>query len=874
MELLERGPDLMELSALLHGTAAGAGALVFVSGEAGIGKTALVRRFTRMVGHSARVLTGCCDPLSTPRPLGPMWDIAGQLGARWLEQIQSAADSTVLFRHFAAEFSTGGRTVVVLEDVHWADGGTLDLLRFLGRRTAAGGALVLATYRDDEIGDRHPLRSVLGDLATAPGVQRLPLSPLSPSAVQALSAGSGLDPAALYRLTDGNPFFVTEVLAAGGGVPATVADAVISRADRLPADSRRILDVAAVLGARVPPRLLRRLAGARGIGVDAIDGCVSGGMLVMHDGALAFRHELARQAILDAMPPMARVELHRAALDALRTTEDGGADPAQLAHHAEEAGDGVAVLEHAPAAAARAARLGAHREAAEQYARALRFGAALEPAARAALLEAYGDACAVVDALPAAAEAYAGALGIQRERGDRVAEGRLLTRLSAVRVMEGLNAEAEEASRASIQVLETVAPTRELGAAYAGQSSLRMLNRDNAAAVDWGEKALEIARRFDDADALTWALNRMGTALLLDGDESGRALLDEAMRIASAAGMHARVAAGYRSLGSVAGEVYQLELADRYLSEGIAYCDEHQLDADGQYMQSWRALARMYQGRWDLALAEATELLRRPDVSAVTRITALVAAGRIAVRRGTPDAAGLLSQALVLAEHTGTLQRIAPVRAALAEAAWLAGDLDAARTHAAAAHDLARAHRHRWFTGELAYWRIRAGESLDVPDWAAEPFALQAAGDWTGAEAAWLALGCPYEAARAAAEQASEPALRRAMKTFDALGAGPAAAEAARRLRALGASRIPRGPRTSTRANPALLTRREMEVLQQVALGLTDGDIARRLFLSPRTVGHHVSSILAKLDVRTRTEAAAEALRRGIVQDREPAAET
>lgn len=868
MELLERGPFLVELSDRLHRASGGSGALLFLAGEAGVGKTALVRRFTGMVAGKARVLTGCCDPLSTPRPLGPLWDVAPQLGSRMLDLIEHVADTNHLFRHLATELTDPARpSVLVFEDVHWADGGTLDLLRFLGRRIGSTRALVLVTYREDEVGDRHPLRTVLGDLATAPEVQRLQLTPLSLSAVRTLAAGTGVDAAELHRLTGGNPFYVTEVLGSGEiGVPPTVADAVLSRASRLPAAARAVLDAAAVIGARVEPALLERVTGAA---AGAVDACVSAGMLVLHGGTFAFRHDLARQALLGVIPPLGRIELHRDVLREMRAGPAGDAELAQLAHHAEEAGDAEAVLEYAPAAAAAARQLGAHREATEQYARALRFSAGLEPAARAALLEAYGDACAVVDALGDAAEAYLSALVLRRESASTLAEGRLLTRFSAVRVMQGRNPEAEEASRASIRVLESVPPCRDLGVAYAGQASLRMLNRDNAEAVRWGERAVEIARRFEDRDTLVWALNRMGTALLLDEHERGRALLEESMRLAAEAGMHARVAAGYRSLGSVAGEVYQLPLADRYLAEGVAYCDEHQLDADGRYMLGWLSLAWAYQGRWDDAEGTAIRVVDRRDVSAVTRIMALVAAGRISARRGSGDAPALLDEALALAEQTATLQRLAPVHAARAEAAWLAGDVDAAREEAAAVYELALSHHHQWFTGELAFWRARAGETVEAPEWIAEPFRLQIAGDWAGAEAAWLRLGCPYEAAQAAAEQGSEVSLRRALAGFEALGAAPAAAWAARRLREIGARAIPRGPRASTRANPAGLTRREMDVLALLAEGLRDAEIAARLFLSPKTVGHHVSSLLAKLDVRSRTEAAAEASRRGLLQDRE-----
>ena len=337
------------------------------------------------------------------------------------------------------------------------------------------------------------------------------------------------------------------------------------------------------------------------------------------------------------------------------------------------------------------------------------------------------------------------------------------------------------------------------------------------------------------------------------------------MRLAGEAGLQPLVAAGYRSLGSVAGELYQLPLAERYLSDGVAYCEEHQLDADGRYMLAWLSLVQMYQGRWEAARDAASAVIRQSGTSAVTRIMALVALGRIAARRGEEGAARLLDDALSLAEQTNTLQRLAPVRAARAEAAWLAGDLDRVREEAGSVLDLALEHKHAWHTGELLYWLHRAGERVEMCDWTARSFALQIQESWTEAAAEWQRLGCPYEAAQALAETAEPENLRSALGEFERLGARPAAQLTSRRLREGGVRGIPRGPRPSTRSNPAQLTRREVEIVRLLAEGLQNTAIAQRLFLSPKTVGHHVSSVLAKLGVHTRTEAAREAERLGLL---------
>ncbi|GGK41952.1 hypothetical protein GCM10008955_39680 [Deinococcus malanensis] len=229
--VIERAPFLAELIRLLGEATAGPGRLVFVGGEAGAGKTTLIETFSRDLGERVRVAIGACDPLSTPRPLGPLLDMAGALGG--LDALPEGSGSRdELFRALLAKFGGGAPpTVVVFEDVHWADEATIDLLRFLGRRMGASRGLLIATYRDDEVGTRHPLRVLLGDLATLGAVRRMSLPLLPASAVAQLSEGSGLDVVTLHRQTGGNPFFVTEILAAGGeAIPATVRDVVLARA--------------------------------------------------------------------------------------------------------------------------------------------------------------------------------------------------------------------------------------------------------------------------------------------------------------------------------------------------------------------------------------------------------------------------------------------------------------------------------------------------------------------------------------------------------------------------------------------------------------------------------------------------------------------
>jgi DNA-binding CsgD family transcriptional regulator len=860
MELLERTSYLSELQVLLQRAAGGHGQVLFLGGEAGVGKTVLVRAFTEQVPAATRVLTGACDPLSTPRPLGPLLDMSEQLGGDVAAQLAAFAPRHELFKAVLDELANRAPALMIVEDAHWADEATLDLLRYLSRRLRPVSALIVVTFRDDEVGARHPLRRVLGDLATLGEVRRLGLPPLSLGAVTQMAQGAAIDAGELFRLTGGNPFFVTEALALGTeGVPATVRDAVLARTSRLTPDGRAVLDLCAVVGSAIEPVLLELL----GVGAPPVAECLDSGVLTSGGGDLHFRHELARQAVLEVMSPVARTEISRRVLAGLRSASMS--DNARLAHFAEEAGDREAVLEYAPQAARRAAALGAHREAADQYTRALRFAGHLAPERQAALLDAKSYECYLTGQLGEAIEAAEAATAIWRESGNSLREGDGLRVLARLNWVSGRGREAGELSASATDILETLPESPELAMAYSGRAQLAMLAWEWDEAIEWGSKAIALAERFGETSTLVHALTNVGAAYFQLEDDRGRQDLERSVALARHHGFHDHVSRAYAALGSASCEQYRFAYADRVLDEGIGFCAEHDLDFMGSYLAAWRAISRMYQGQWEEAAAQAGSVLSKSQHSPLPRIVALVALGRVQARRGDPDAAATLEEAAALAVPTGELQRIAPVRAARAEAAWLAGDSAGILREAVDQYANVAAHNHRWLAGELAYWRWRAGELASAPEGVFEPFALQIQGRWKDAAAAWKALGCPYESAVALADSGDEADLRYAHAAFIRLGAAPAVAMVVRRLRELGAERVPRGPRPTTQTNPFHLTNREMEVLTLLAENRGTAEITDILFLSPRTVGHHISSILSKMEAGTRSEAVRMAIRLGMV---------
>src|SRR5258705_6956893 len=270
MQLLERETPLASLREYAGEARRGEGRLVLVAGEAGVGKSALVEQLQRDLAD-VRWSWGACDGLFTPRPLGPLFDIAAETGGELLELCRAQATREELFDALLRRLLEPELDVVVIEDVHWADEATVDLLRFLGRRLRHATALLIVTYRDDGLTATDPLRLALGELATQRPTRRVGLAPLSAEAVRVLAGGTGLEASDLHRLTGGNPFYITEVVRAGAGaVPPSARDAVLARVARLDNECRAVLDVAALTGARVELRLLESVTACSRSAIDEL----------------------------------------------------------------------------------------------------------------------------------------------------------------------------------------------------------------------------------------------------------------------------------------------------------------------------------------------------------------------------------------------------------------------------------------------------------------------------------------------------------------------------------------------------------------------------------------------------------------------------
>lgn len=851
--LFERDDALAALHGAYSEARAGSGRLVLVSGEGGVGKTTLIRAFAASLADSSRVLEGACDPLFTPRPFAPFADVA----ARTDEALRAALRGGTYDVYEAVREELAITSVLVLEDLHWADEATLDVLRLLGRRIESVPSVVVGTYRDDELERTHPLRIVLGELRAAVRVEDVHLDPLSPEAVVQLASDYGIDAQELHRRTGGNPFYVHEVLEAGGdSVPETIRGVVLARAAGLSPEARSLVETVSLSPPEMEVWLLERVYEHP---MERLDECLDAGVLVSTGVGVSFRHELARIAIAETVGPARRLAVHRRILDVLADASRGPV-LARLAHHAEAAGDTEAVLRWAPAAARESAAAGAYREAAAQYARALRFATDRPPGERAALLEGRSRACYLADDQVEAIEVIQKAIASRNEEGAPLHEARDLCELTDYLLCRGLYTQARSAVAKATVLVANHPETSQTAYVLWTRSRLASTEGNFEASVELAREALELAGRCGDAAIAAHARITIGTQELLRDSIVGRRLLESVVAECRAQGLVEHAAHALNNLGAVGVMRYDHALADTFLPEAFEYCAEHNLDLWRINVLAYTARGHLNQGRWAEAEKTAALLLQDPRESPWPHLEALLVLALVRARRGDPRAREALDDAAAVGVSPEEVSANVDLAAAHAEVAFLERLVNEVDRETAEVLEAARERGATDDVARLSYWRTLAHLAVTGEN-VTGPYASGAMGDWERAADEWERRGCPYETALARSESQDEGVLLRALEDARHLGARPLAAITARRLRQLGTEGVPRGPRPSTRRNPAQLTARELEVLALVARGLRNAEIADALVVSKRTIDHHVSAILRKLGAHTRGEAAAEAAR-------------
>jgi len=858
--LLEREEPLMRLEAALGAARSGCGRIVSLEGEAGIGKTSLALSFVEEHRGDARLYMGGCENLRTPEPLGPLRDIERESGGRF-----SLAGRSQL-EIFAAvlRLLTLGRepALLLIEDIHWADDPTLDLLRYLGRRLRDARILVIVTFRNDDSASRARLAALWADLPRDSG-ERIELKSLSPAAVYALASRCSHEAGDLYAATGGNPFHVTEFLATDRtSVPRSVLDATLARTSRLSAVARRTLDCAAIFPRIIDQELLRELTADETF--TGVEECMSAGMLKASNDALSFRHELARRAVHEAMAPLRRRELHQAALELLKARPQ--ARPGELAHHAEQAGASEDVVCYSLKAAAEANAMGARRESVAHLARVLEIGTWLSDAERADVLQRQAEAGEQCGALELAACAIDAAIAARKRAGDIAGLGDALRVSARIRWLSGHSDVAEAQSTEALEVLHDHQESWQYAMTLSSQLQLDMLAGRSVRAIKGASRTMQLAERLGRWDIYLHAWTNLATARASVEMGVGIPEFLAAIAMARRRGELDALPRLYSNFTYMLSHDHRVEGLFTYLEEGLAACiarDNAPLEA---YMRGTRALALIDLGRLAEAVTEAEGVIHGPYPPGTPRFTAQIALARSRLRLGQPEE-GVLDAARALPTARRDTMRLAPIAMVDAEALWLGLPRPGALEQLHAAFDLSQwADGQHWNVAGTAFWLFVLGEPVPLERIARRigpAHRAQLAGDWRTAAAEWERLGCPYERA-IALSAGDEAAQREAIGIFDQLGAQPAAARVRRQLRASGIRAVPRGPIAKTRASPAGLTGRQSQVCTLLVRGLNNDQIARQLNISRKTAEHHVSAIIARLGVSSRSEAAAVAREKGL----------
>lgn len=868
--LIERDTHMRTLGEDLDRALDSAGRLVIVSGEAGVGKTSLLRKFVTDRSAVCTAYWGSCDALSTPRPLGPLQDIAARLDSEIARQMRSGVASGPIFSRLLGTLEQhAALPVLVLEDVHWADTSTLDLVKFLGRRITSLRALILLTLRSDEVARGHPIWRTLGEIPP-PAIRRLEIEPLTLEGVRQLVDGSDFDAEDLYRLTGGNPFFLSELLATtpdGRSLPVSIRDALRARRGRIGRAANSALDVISIFPSPPPDWLLARLltkSAAAGC-----DECVAAGLLVRGDSnELFFKHELARHAVLDDVPERTRKSLHARAVSVLKAARKAGrsVQNSTIIHHASGAGDGLEVLRLAPLAASDAASVGSHAQAAAHLSAALAYVAQATPEQAAELYESWSyEAALAVKIDDSTIDARHKAIELWRSIGRQDKVGLNLRWLARLHWYRGESQEADKYLSQALAVLEALPPGPELAMAYAIRSQMLMLHRRTKEAVEWGNRAIDLARACNATETLVHALNTVGTARLYADDNAGMAMLDESLTLSLEHGLHEQVARAFTNITSCATSRKDFGLAEAFATRGIKFNTEHDVGTWVHSLYGYQAQVRLDQGRLTEARDIAQSVLQQ---TYPTRLQRMVAANVLALARsrlGEDPDDQRLEAALADANSIGELQYLLPSRLALIETAWIKGETALAQRHSDALRELPLERLNTWNYGDASVWLHRTGV-LDRNRASGRampmPRQLELAGRHGEAADVLLGLGMHYDAALVLAhadDDTAVTALPKALTIFEGLGAKPAADFVRRRAAGLGMAkslpRAKRGPYAKARSHPLGLTGREVQILRHVKDGLSNREISAELKRSERTVEHHISAVLAKLSVRNRIEA-------------------
>lgn len=866
MELLEREDYLSQLINFFAQAENGIGHTVFLMGEAGIGKTSIVHSLENEIKSRAHFYFGACDSLFTPRPLGPLYDIAGKLGESFIEMLRNDKSRNHIFSTFLEELCKSSPLVLVFEDLHWADEATVDFIKYMARRIKRSKCLFLLTCRDNEVRASHPVRNLFGELPT--GVfSKLNVEPLSEGAVKKIAASFGYTRGSeVYHLTGGNPFYVIEILSNDlQRIPDHLKDSILRIFRSKDVDTQELLSFLSIIPTKIEFRVAERIK--KDFGGD-IDDCVWSGIIVKGNEYFSFKHELFRLTIEESLQPSKRKNFHKKMFQILLETRGVTKRFSQLVHHAQQVGEKELIAQIVPMAAKEASLAGAHIEACKLY----RIAIDNTPTLNSRLAELYDNhahECYLINQAGTAIESLQKALDFWRAQKNRLKIGNALRFMSRLKWLQGRRDEVMALASESIIELEQGPPTHELALSYSHLSQLYVIYNDLQKGLKWGQKALDLAVKIEDQSVLAHALNDIGTVQLTDPSTQveGEKNLAKGLSLALKNNWHEQVGRAYSNCATIFALTKNHSKALVAFDDGLKYCEANDLTFLTSCMLSEKVKLLLDKGNWEEAKSIALLLKANTFLPPLVRIGAITVLSRIYIRKGEfEEAQKLIAEGKKISRHSHEAHQFVPILISELELFWIDNKPIDEGDMIYVEEELFPEKHDSWYYSELAYWMNKCGiltpERKQVR--LTKPYHIDVYGDSAAAAQTWKELGCPYERALALfnGDQKSQ---REALAILSELGASATYRMLRAKLKTIGIKKIPKGHRKSTRNNPMELTNRQIDILTLLSDGLQNVEIADKLFISTKTVTHHVSAILARFEVNSRTKAVAVAKKMGIL---------
>jgi DNA-binding CsgD family transcriptional regulator/tetratricopeptide (TPR) repeat protein len=849
--LLERDAEVDLLESLVDDLDGSGGKVVLIRGEAGIGKSSLVEAFLERVEERAHVLRGGCDDLLIPQPLTPFWDMA-----RTEPTIEEPLDAMNRPRVLEAVLDLMSRalrpTVIVIEDTQWADEGTLDSIKYLGRRIARTNTLLVLTYRDGAVDREHPLRTVVGDLPVG-SVVRLNLTGLSIDAIETLVAHAGLDADEVMAATDGNPLLIEQMAAAGAeGAAMSLEDLVMTRVGRLSDGAQELLRAMSVIPEPIPVSDALALLD---IDESLLQEAETAGLLAIEDAWVAFKHELIRRTVEASLSATERLAQHRIVLDGLPEETH----PCLLINSAAQAGDVDRLLVLAPRSARSAAKLGSHQQSVEDFRELREHLDRFDPDELGAILIEWAEEEYFTGNLLDAAALAEQAIDHHAARGETSELSRAYCRGAHFYENAGQPDRAEEFAARAVEVLGPDPAPEDLVRALDITTFVRLMTGHIDEVAELADRVLEVGGDDIDERFRIRAIAHRGVAADVAKYPAGRTLLEEAARRAEVAGEWYEQCRALANHGGAALDARDLPTARDYLQRTIDAARRREMRHPESFALASLARVSEFAGEWEQA-EDLIDEVGEGDPRLLAKMTVTPLLGVLAARRGESTARDTILQTW---EMTRGTHRSTPSAAAFAEYAWITGDDSIPIDEFVAVIERDASNGLTFEAGQVAFWVWKLGRLDAAPNGIADPYRLSIEGRAEEAAELWDELGLPYEAAMARSGGSFEDRLA-ALEVVEALGATAVAAKLRQGLRADGV-KVPRGKAATTRKNRAGLTARQNEVLQLLGEGLSNPAIADRLFVSSRTVENHVAAVLRKLEAPNREMAVRVAAEQGLL---------